>query len=70
MREPTLADKVAIVTGGANGIGRATVELFVSEGARVVVADDFRSDAVGPLPLPGLAAAAQPIHLARAVGIV
>jgi len=34
-----LAGKVAIVTGGASGIGRATVERFVHEGARVVVAD-------------------------------
>ncbi|WP_327400362.1 SDR family oxidoreductase [Streptomyces sp. NBC_01288] len=36
---PEFAEKVVIVTGGAGGIGRATAERFVAEGARVVVAD-------------------------------
>jgi NAD(P)-dependent dehydrogenase (short-subunit alcohol dehydrogenase family) len=34
-----LADKVAIVTGGASGIGFAYARRFLAEGARVVIAD-------------------------------
>ncbi len=34
-----LQDKVAIVTGGAGGMGQATVARFLAEGARVVIAD-------------------------------
>ena len=36
---PRLQDRVAIVTGGASGIGEATVRRLAAEGARVMVAD-------------------------------
>lgn len=54
-----LTDKVAVVTGGASGIGRAIVELFFEKGARVVLVDIK----------PDVAEIAQQIGGARALGI-
>jgi len=36
---PRLQDKVAFITGGGGGIGRATAERFTAEGCSVVIAE-------------------------------
>jgi NAD(P)-dependent dehydrogenase (short-subunit alcohol dehydrogenase family) len=51
-----LQDKVAIVTGGAHGMGEAEARLFARERAKVVVADILGGDA-GSRPRSAPAAA-------------
>ncbi len=41
---PRVADKVAIVTGGAHGIGLATCRILAREGAKVAVTDIDRAE--------------------------
>lgn len=39
MTGPLLADKTAVITGAAQGIGYAIAERFIAEGARVIIGD-------------------------------
>ncbi|GMP89848.1 hypothetical protein CsSME_00041231 [Camellia sinensis var. sinensis] len=55
-----LEGKVAIVTGGARGIGEATVRLFIQHGAKVVIADV--EDATGTALANSLCPSATYVH--------
>ncbi len=64
-----LKDRVAIVTGGASGIGAATAVMMAGEGARVVVADVNEAAAKGVverIERSGGQAIAMPVDVTRA----
>jgi NAD(P)-dependent dehydrogenase (short-subunit alcohol dehydrogenase family) len=48
-----LKDKVAIITGGAHGMGEAEARLFAAEGAKVIVADILESAPKSSPPTSG-----------------
>jgi len=64
-----LKDKVAIVTGGARGIGAAISRRYAREGARVVVADVLEAEAAATADVIGGGAFAVPLDVTKRTSI-
>jgi D-xylose 1-dehydrogenase len=63
-RFPELEDKTVVITGGANGIGAATVRLFHEQGARVFFCDKDQSRGTALAQELGERISFQPVDLA------
>ena len=61
----SFAGKVAVVTGGASGIGRSLVKELLAEGAKVVIADVEQSALNRVLAAPAKYLALSPMFLTR-----
>ena len=64
-----LKDKIALVTGGGSGIGRAICERFAEEGARVVVNDLRREAAEATAKTLGRSARVIPANVADSAAV-
>jgi D-sorbitol dehydrogenase (acceptor) len=60
-----LKDKIAVITGGARGIGLAVAERYAKEGARVVIADLLHAEAKQAAAAIGSAAVAVALDVSR-----
>lgn len=58
-----LDDQIAVITGGARGIGRATAELFAAAGAKLVLADRDGAEAARTAAAIGHGAEAQALDV-------